>query len=184
MDNLGRQTVQFLNNDQVTNLQNMYEKLYPDFDKSLCVVPNSFMKSTSVTLGYEIFGSIHSRNMGNCMIMANWNKGEGNIIETNNNNFEVMPGIIDFVLHHNLIIDDIIRLHLIIKVFWYTSKPGLNNYCGPPVEVWSRHICDVEGDSSFMLIQRVRSKFVECTEIVRNKKVVFVCPVNKCLSVL
>ena len=75
----------------------MYEKLYPDLDKSLCVVPNSFMKSTSVSLGYENFEYIHSRNMCNCVIMANWHKGEGNIIEANSNNFEVMPGIIDFV---------------------------------------------------------------------------------------
>ena len=95
-----------------------------------------------------------------------------------------MPGIIDFVLHPNFIIGDIIRPHLIIKVFWYTSKTGFKNYCGPPVEVWSRDICDVEGGSSFMPIQRVRSKFVVCTEVVRNKKVVFVYPVNKCLSVL
>ena len=51
------------------------------------------------------------------MIMANWNKGEGKIIKENKNNFEVMPGIINFVLHHNLLIGDIIRPHLIIKVF-------------------------------------------------------------------
>ena len=70
------------------------------------------------------------------------------MIEANNNNFEVMPGIIDFVLYHNLIIGDIIRSHLIIKVFWFTYKPGFKNYCGPPVEVWSRDICDVEGDPS------------------------------------
>ena len=95
-----------------------------------------------------------------------------------------MPGIIDFVLHHNLIIGEIIRPHLIIKVFWYTSKPGFKNYCGPLVEVWSRDICDVEGDSSFVPIQRVHSKFVVCTGVVRNKKVVFVCPVNKRLSIL
>ena len=39
------------------------------------------------------------------------------VLEANINNVEVMPGIIDFVLHHNLIIGDIIRPHLIITVF-------------------------------------------------------------------
>ena len=76
---LGRHTVQFLNYDQVTNIQNMYAKLYPDLDKSLCVVPNSFKKSKSVTLGYEIFGSIHSRIILNRVILAKWNKGEGKL---------------------------------------------------------------------------------------------------------
>ena len=118
------------------------------------------------------------------MILANWNNVNGKIIENRMKNVEIVPEVIDFVLLHNLIVDDVIRPHLLLKVFWYAPKFGLKSYCGPPVEVWSRDIYDVEGESSFMPIRRIYSKFVESTGVVRNKKVVFVCPVHKKINIV
>ena len=59
--------------------------------------------------------------------------------------------------------------HLLINVFWYTPpQPGLKSYCGHPVEVRSRFIYEIEGQSSF--IQCVHRNLLNAQELYETKR--------------
>lgn len=167
--------------DVETNfLKQMYKIVYQlndDYD-FLCSI--SFMKFKAVSLGNETIGSIKSRYCRSAYIMSNWNAGNGQIVAENDD--RLWPGIVEYFLRHNLVLNGRSMVHILAKITWLAPNLEMKKHCGAPVEVWSSNIFDDSGPSIFLPIQRIRCKFVYAQGKVGNRKVLFIVPIGKNLA--
>lgn len=167
-----------LSHDDLYYLDKMYTHIY--LGTGLITVPNSAWKCRSVSLGKGVFGTLKSRSSRSALITANWNAGNGKIVDTDEN--KIVPGVIEKILLHNLIVDGQSKLHLLVKVKWYAPSQVQMSREISPWEIWSNNTFDVFGESAFMPIQRIHSKFVQSAMHVQNRNALFICPINKRLD--
>lgn len=97
---------------------------------------------------------------------------------------ELRPGVIQYFLQHNLIVDNKSRVHLFAKVLWLASLPNMNRYhCGKPVELWRQNVFDTFGPSAFIPVQRISCKYICADGMLLNECVSYICPVIKGVNV-
>lgn len=168
------------------NISKMYKVLYPD--TMMCsqntTVSVSVKKCSAVKVGCQVLGSVNSRHKRSAFILANWNAGNGKIIiQPNEINNLVCPGVIESFLIHNFVVNGDSKVHLLAKVLWFCPvQPRLRNYNSPkPITVWCPSAFDVMGESSFIPVQRISSTCVKYIGTVQGTKVMFVCPATKLL---
>ena len=141
------------------------------------------MKTCVVSAGTEVFGSLKSRYKRSSCIMAYWNGREGRI-NSDTETCSLTPGLVQYYIRHNLIVEGKSTVHLLAKVNWLLPvMPNIRHYYGDPISTWSKCLFDVDGPSSFIPVQRIRCKFVLAEGQVRNKKVSVVCPINSGLNI-
>lgn len=138
------------------------------------------MKFNAVSLGNETIGSIKSRYCRSAYVMSNWNAGNGQIVAENDD--RLWPGIVEYFLRHNLVVNGRSVVHILAKITWLAPKLELKKHCGAPVEVWCSNNFDDSGPSIFFPIQRIRCKFVYAQGKVGNRNVIFIVPIGKNLE--
>lgn len=149
------------------NLRKMYESLYDQ--PSIDVLP-SCKEVKTLHLGTTTFGSQRSKSSN---ITAYWSNDNGDI------SWDVTPrpGTIIRFLSHSVLISGEMKTHLLAEVKWHHKLSQTDrHYVGPPVEAWHPSVFVPRGPSSFMPIQRVKSKFVKCEGHISSRRVMFVCP--------
>lgn len=111
------------------------------------------------------------------MIMAHWHGDGGQIIKYEDMELCPRPGQIENIILHNVLIDDKSCVHILAQVRWF-AKPNENvlKYYGKPVEAWLRDVYDVEGPSTYIPVQRIKSKFVYAYDRVGGNNVIVVMP--------
>ena len=170
-----------LSRDEHSHLKAMYTRLYPAMSSD-SVVPYSFKKCKSVSIGNEVFGSSNSRHCRSAWIMANWNAGDGKIVE--DDNAHITPGVIDRLLVHNILLPNrTYHTHILAKVRWFAPREREHNQpkFKAPVEIWGDDVFDTVGESAFIPIQRIACKFVRYKPSNKSSAV-YTCPISKRLS--
>lgn len=131
-------------------LKKTYKHIYSELDDYIECIPKSFRKCSSICLGGEVYGSNQSRHKRSSFVMAYWHSTDGKIIEEVGSG-ELRPGVIQYFLQHNLIVDNKSRVHLFAKVLWLASLPNMFRYhCGKPVELWRQNVFDTFKPSAFI----------------------------------
>lgn len=164
-------------------LKKTYKHIYPELYDYIECIPKSFRKCSSICLRGEVYGSNQSRHKRSSFVMAYWHSTDGKIIEEVGSG-ELRPGVIQYFLQHNLIVDDESRVHLFAKVLWLASLPNMYRYhCGKPVELWRQNVFDTFGPSAFIPVQRISCKYICADGMLLNKCVSYICPVIKGVNV-
>ena len=104
---------------QFKHLKNTHEVLYPDAEVKISRV--SFQKSHHLYRGTDIYAQPLCLHFGNCSF--------------NNRYLKPKPGLVEFYLLHNVLVDREYNQHLLAKVQLIKATKTIN-YFGNPVEVW------------------------------------------------
>ena len=99
---------------QLRHLKNTYKVLYPDAEVKISRV--SFQKSRHVYLGTDIYGSVRSSTRRSAAVLAFWHCSDGEICSFNNTYLKPKPGLVEFYLLHNVLVDREYKQHFLAKV--------------------------------------------------------------------
>lgn len=177
---LKRLSIHKLNDFEHNCLKKSYKRLYPTLDENTYTVPISCRKCSAIQVGNELVGSFESRYKRSSTVMANWNGFAGSIVDDDET--DLRPGVVEKIIVHNLLLDNESKRHVFVIMSWYLPLLDIRKYCGKPVDIWSRKV-DVFGEASFMPIQRIRCKCIQVPGKVRNKSVLYICPISRILNV-
>ena len=166
---------------QLRHLKNMYKVLYPDAEVIIPCV--SFRKSRHVYLGTDIYWSVRSRTRRSAAVLAFWHHSDGAICSFNDTYLKLKPGLVEFYLLHNVLVDREYKEHLPAKVQWMKATNSIN-YFGNPIEVWYAELFELDGPASFIPVQRLKCKFVKIEKELWHKKVAIVCPRDRAVNLL
>lgn len=174
-----KQSNKCLNKDDYTILKAMYTTIYPDLLDSINNMPMSYRKCSTISLGKEVFGSWKSRHRRSSVVMAYWHIPCEGTIATEECYGQLVPGVIQEFIFHNLLVGGESKLHIFAKIYWLQKLPDLYRYhCGKPVEVWSKDLYDVWGSSAFLPVQRIFCKCVRAEGKLLQKEVHFIFPLS------
>ena len=179
LDDISHSTLKNFNlcDSDVTYLQTMYSMLYPEKNQSQMVVCRSCRVTKEVNIFGASLGCKTGRSSRSSMILAYWCGDDGQIQMYNNMYLTPRPGQIQQFLLHNLIIDGESNVHVLAQVNWFANVDDrLRFYYGKPVEVWKSDLFEQSGPSSFIPVQRIKSKFAYAFQTLEGKNVVIVIP--------
>lgn len=166
-----------LSDRDVEFLKNMYGTLYSSAEYRNMHICNTCRSAKYV----DIFGSILGVKMGrssrSSMIIAYWHKDDGQICTYDDMDLTPWPGQIQQLIVHNVIFGQKSNVHLLARVQWFSKldEQTFKHY-GKPVEAWHSNVFDVEGPSTYIPVQRIKSKFVYAFDKIRGKNVIVVMP--------
>ena len=166
---------------ETDHLRKMYKELYrlTEEDLNNCLIPSSGYSSRTIYMYGTVLGSTLSRSRRSAFIMAHW--GEEDSMAISNGSVKPRPGEIECFLFHNFIIAGKVKQHIFAKVKWFKKAPGVvTDLYRQPVQVW-QNLYEEEGPSSFLPVQRIKSKFVSHKTVLKHKNVVIVIPREKYL---
>lgn len=166
-----------LNERNVVFLKSMYKNLYFNVEESRISVCNTCRSTKYIDIYGSVLGIKMGRSSRSSMIMAHWHGDGGQIIKYEDMELCPRPGQIENIILHNVLIDDKSCVHILAQVRWF-AKPNENvlKYYGKPVEAWLRDVYDVEGPSTYIPVQRIKSKFVYAYDRVGGNNVIVVMP--------
>lgn len=155
----------------------MYKNLYFNVEESRISVCNTCRSTKYIDIYGSVLGIKMGRSSRSSMIMAHWHGDGGQIFKYENMELCPRPGQIVNIILHNVLIDDKSCVHILAQVRWF-AKPSENvlKYYGKPVEAWLRDVYDVEGPSTYIPVQRIKSKFVYAYDRVGGNNVIVVMP--------
>lgn len=166
-----------LSDRDVEFLKKMYGTLYSNAEHRNMHICNTCRSAKYV----DIFGSILGVKMGrssrSSMIIAYWHKDDGQICTYDDMDLTPWPGQIQQLIVHNVIFGQKSHVHLLAKVKWFSKldEQTFKHY-GKPVEAWHSNVFDVEGPTTYIPVQRIKSKFVYAYDKIGGKNVIVVMP--------
>lgn len=162
--------------DELRALFMMYRKCYPEA-LELEVLPSGTKTNHVKFLDRELFGSSSSRTRRSALVTAFWPNGDGQITDDFTVLDSTWPGRVLYYVRHTVIIDGSAKSHVLAHVEWYTEIDNRIRFSyGQPIEIWANNIFVQLGPASFIPIQRIKYKILECPVEVRNRKYVAVVP--------
>ena len=137
-----------------------------------------FERYSSCMFHSDLFGSRKSRSDRSAFILARWCKLGGSVDITGS---DLRPGVIDFFIKQNVKVNGEYVSCVLAAVHWYQSHPARDSL-GAPVEVWCKDLFELEGEASFIPIQRIHGKFVPAFDNIQREHVLVVCPLPRKLQ--
>ena len=89
--------------------------------------------------------------------------------------------MIDYFLKQNIKVENQYVTCILAAVRWFQSRPDRHSI-GAPVEVWCKNLFELEGEATFIPIQRIHAKFVPAVDKVKGENVLVVCPLVRKLQ--
>ena len=153
-----------------------YNTIFDGVDETS--VTTHFEKFASCCFNGDLFGSRATRSDRSSFVLARWCK-LGGLIDTSGS--DLRPGVIDYFLKQNIKLENQYVTCILAAVRWFQSHPDRHSI-GAPVEVWCKNLFELEGEATFIPIQRIHAKFVPAVDIVKGENVLVVCPLVRKLQ--
>lgn len=166
-----------LSDRDVVFFKEMYSTLYPSIEESNLFVCNTCRSAKYVDIFGSVLGVKLGRSSRSSMIIAYWHKDDGNICTYDDMELAPHPGQIQKLIVHNVMIGNQSCVHLLARVQWF-KKPDEETFkhYGKPIEAWHSNMFDRDGPSTYIPVQRIKSKFVFAYDVIRGKNVIVVMP--------
>ena len=165
-----------LDADSIGHLKKFYATIFNGVDENS--VTTHFERFASCRFNGDLLGSNKSRGDRSAFILAKWCKLGGKIDHTGS---DLRPGVVDFYIRQNVKVSGQYVTCILASVRWFQAHPSRHSL-GAPVEVWCKDLFELEGDASFIPIQRIYGKFIPALDKVEGENVLVVCPVPRKLQ--
>lgn len=162
--------------DTLCHLRKCYAAIFDGLDENS--VTTRFERFASCRFNGDLFGSCKSRGDRSAFVLARWCKLGGTIDRSGS---DLRPGVVDFFMKQNIKVNGQYVSCILASVHWFQAHPERHSL-GAPVEVWCEDLFELEGDASFIPIQRIYGKFIPAHDIVRGENVLVVCPLPRKLQ--
>ena len=162
IQNFHEPTVETFSDFELETLQIVYRYLYPNLDQRDVVYPHSFQKLKDIIVIEDRYSSKLSRNASSSYIAAFWPTSGGHAASFDEIRFCPRLGTINYFIKHSLLIEGKSYEHWFAHCNWfYPVQHEIRHKFCKPLEIWNRSLFEQFGPSSFILVFRILSKFVD-----------------------
>ena len=165
-----------LDHSLLLSLKKCYRKIFSNLEESSITV--NFEKYAACRFSGDRFGSLKSRTDRSSFILARWCTLGGKIDCFGS---DLRPGVIDYFMKQNIVVDGRYVQCIMAAVSWFQPHPA-RHLLGVPVEVWCKDLFEMEGEATFIPVQRIHGKFIPAFDIVERERVLVVCPLPRKLQ--
>ena len=165
-----------LDHSLLLSLKKCYRKIFSNLEESSVTV--NFEKYAACRFSGDRFGSLKSRTNRSSFILARWCTLGGKIDCFGS---DLRPGVIDYFMKQNIVVNGRYVQCIMAAVSWFQPHPA-RHLLGVPVEVWCKDLFEMEGEATFIPVQRIHGKFTPAFDIVERERVLVVCPLPRKLQ--
>ena len=132
----------------------------------------------------DIYGSHGSRSHRSSYVLAYWPANAGKIVDLNDIYKSPRPGRVSYFIKKYIYVDTVCFEYVLAYVEWFLPLCDQERlYYGKPVEVWNSYLFELSGAATFILVQRIKNKFVRIITRKFGKEVMIVLPRCRSLNI-
>ena len=165
-----------LDSSSLPCLKKCYNAIFSGLDETSVTV--NFERYAACRFSGDCYGSLKTRTDRSSFILARWCTLGGKI---DYRGTDLRPGVVDFFMKQNIVVNGKYIQCVLAAVRWFQPHPA-RHLLGVPVEVWCKDLFELEGEASFIPVQRIHGKFIPVFDTVERERVLVMCPLPRKLQ--